>query len=519
MPKMNGEAEDLLQHLIDRSGVIREPVEGRIDFVHRSFQEYLAAAEVAAEDHIGALVERAHLDSWRETIIMTCAHANRPQRAELIEGLLGRARNERRNGRKLKFLAVSCLESLADLHPALLDAIADAMKSFVPPKTRSDARALGNLGPSVLGYLPDDTRPLPPVSAAATVRAVGLTGTELAIPLLAAYASDSRTEVQAELAKMWPYFGAEMYAEKVLRTAPLLGGKIEVEDPALLTHLSKLEYMRSVEVSVLDDPIIALDVFEMVPFLTSLQVNAVGSIDLSPLTGHSNLRALGVAGPAQLRNLEVLHALAGLRNLTLFNLQRWRDIQFLTDLPNLRSLTLAALQDVRDFSPLEFLTKLTDLQLHDSSGLVDLSCISHLGQCLERLTLTGANSDRLPSSFAQSFTRVSRLFLVGFSEISISILAGMPLKSLWLQSCPKVDLGGLSAVPELERLTIDHASELLNLASLTDLVRLREVTIRGNGPPIDLSRLQGMKLIMNIDAGRVVVGLQPGGRLKVRHVG
>ncbi|MGH1552697.1 hypothetical protein ACRAWF_13310 [Streptomyces sp. L7] len=62
----------VLEQLRDRSGILRSPVEGRLDFVHRTFQEYLAAEEATEEDRIGNLVGRAHLDLWRETIIIGC---------------------------------------------------------------------------------------------------------------------------------------------------------------------------------------------------------------------------------------------------------------------------------------------------------------------------------------------------------------------------------------------------------------------------------------------------------------
>lgn len=72
------DGHQVLEQLRDRSGILRSPVEGRLDFVHRTFQEYLAAEEAAKEHRIGNLVERAHLDLWRETIIMAAGHANSP---------------------------------------------------------------------------------------------------------------------------------------------------------------------------------------------------------------------------------------------------------------------------------------------------------------------------------------------------------------------------------------------------------------------------------------------------------
>lgn len=77
-----------------------DPVAGpwKIDFVHRTIQEYLTAKEIAEEDHIGALLDVAHLDQWQQVVIMTAGHANTPLRAQLVAGLVDRANRERRHG-------------------------------------------------------------------------------------------------------------------------------------------------------------------------------------------------------------------------------------------------------------------------------------------------------------------------------------------------------------------------------------------------------------------------------------
>ena len=82
MPRVTPSPAAILTHLIQRSGVIREPIPGRIDFVHRTVQEYLAAAQAADNADVEPLIERAHLDQWRETVIMTAGHANAPLRAQ-----------------------------------------------------------------------------------------------------------------------------------------------------------------------------------------------------------------------------------------------------------------------------------------------------------------------------------------------------------------------------------------------------------------------------------------------------
>jgi hypothetical protein len=45
MPQVTASAEEVYSLLLHRSGLIREPAEGRVDFVHRTFQEYLTAAK------------------------------------------------------------------------------------------------------------------------------------------------------------------------------------------------------------------------------------------------------------------------------------------------------------------------------------------------------------------------------------------------------------------------------------------------------------------------------------------
>ena len=55
---------------MERSGLLREPAAGRVDFVHRTFQEYLAAKAAVDNDEIGLLVTNAHDDQWREVVVM-----------------------------------------------------------------------------------------------------------------------------------------------------------------------------------------------------------------------------------------------------------------------------------------------------------------------------------------------------------------------------------------------------------------------------------------------------------------
>jgi predicted NACHT family NTPase len=108
MPNVDYSAEDVLAHLLERSGVLREPVVGRVDFVHRTFQEYLAAKEAVEDQAVDALVSRAHLDQWWETIVMAVGHATPQRREALLRGVLDRADTEPTHRRRLRLLAAAC---------------------------------------------------------------------------------------------------------------------------------------------------------------------------------------------------------------------------------------------------------------------------------------------------------------------------------------------------------------------------------------------------------------------------
>ncbi len=65
---------DVCRYLLERSGLIREPTPDRVDFIHRTFQDYLAGRAAVRADDIGALIAHAHNDQWRNVIVMAAGH-------------------------------------------------------------------------------------------------------------------------------------------------------------------------------------------------------------------------------------------------------------------------------------------------------------------------------------------------------------------------------------------------------------------------------------------------------------
>ncbi|MHC4517681.1 MAG: NACHT domain-containing protein, partial [Planctomycetota bacterium] len=171
--------EDVVRLFVERSGIVREPVRGRLDFAHRTFQEYMAARNALDEDDLGLLVRNAHNDQWREVIILAVGQATPKQREMLILGLIKRGGKERGCRHQLYLLAVACLEVTVELSPPVKAKVIGRMKQIVPPKTLTEAKQLANAGElavPLLRYSPNLAR-----TTSACVRTLALIGTDSAI--------------------------------------------------------------------------------------------------------------------------------------------------------------------------------------------------------------------------------------------------------------------------------------------------------------------------------------------------
>ncbi|MCC8243974.1 NACHT domain-containing protein [Saccharothrix sp. NEAU-S10] len=345
MPTVESSAEVVLAHLLERSGVLREPVSGRVDFVHRTFQEYLAASEATEQEHIETLAGNAHLDTWRETVVMACGHGKRSQTKALLTQILDRADSEPRHARRLRLLAAACLETVTDVDAEVHHRIDRVIRDhLVPPRSVRETRSLASIGHRVLRYLPETLDDLSPAAAAATTRAVALTGIADAIPRLSRYAQDRRQAVQLELAKAWEYFDPERYAREVLADAPLRSGTIHVTEARLVKHLPLLRNLSWTTLR-LAGPHADFRLVRGVPHLKYLHQDVEGDIDLAPLAEHTELQQLFIPGAQGYRNLDALEVLPDLEELALGKLAE------LDGLARLRKLDFLAVRLLPEAGP------------------------------------------------------------------------------------------------------------------------------------------------------------------------
>jgi hypothetical protein len=516
MPQVRVPAEKVLDELLQRSGILREPVPGRIDFVHRTVQEYLAAKQTADLGDMDLLIQNAHRDTWRETVIMAAGHANEPLRRELLTGILSRARTEERRARTLKLVAVACLETLPSVPDDLRDDIDRCLDDLIPPRDEASARSLATAGEPVLRRLPETLDGLTEAAAKATIQATWLINGSGALDVLARYASDRRPGVQDQLGEAWDYFDTDEFAERVMANRPTGGA---------LTLTQAQRHVGAVA---------------KVPPLVDLYVHARNIDDFGFLEPHApTLHRLALHADETMADPASLPRLPALRTLT-FGSPGVSDLGFLDDLPRLDKFWLPNAEAVTDYSPLRRQTELTTLSMIDCTHLTSLAELPPLGS----LDTFGVGFSYLAEGLGkirEAIPGLRRLFVDGCDWVQDLLpLAGLPLTALHLSYCRHIsdfnaiatltdlkvlhvswtaigDLAPLASLTELRTLGLRGCKGLADLRPLASLPRLRSLHLEDAAPGLDLSPLAAnRKLTVYIAAGQEVRGGEVlGRRLKV----
>lgn len=490
----------VLEHLLQRSGVIREPAVGRIDFVHRTFQEYLAAAEFIRLDHVLYLQDKAHLDLWRDTVVMAAGHANEPQLTELLLGLLDRAQAGGRHARRLRLMVVACLETVRRLptEEDIPGRVEQCVEQLVPPRSMNEVRSLASGGEQVLARLPADLTNLSPASAAATVATVLLSGGPEALGLLKTYASgERRREVLTQLLLGWEYFDADVYAREVLAESPLYNGRLDIEQTRQLRYVHHLRELRhlTVRLDAKDLPDLTNE-----SYVKGLSVSGTGVCNVTTIANCAALESLEVLAPL-LGEVEGLSRLARLRFLSIPTIGL-TDFEFLEALRRLVRLRVSS-NEVRDFSHLARVPGLRTLLLNGGQHLTSIADLGDKPE-LRALAVNESAGLRTIEGIVSSMPALERLSLhrvpPGLSYRPLEAHAS--LQRLELFSCADVDLTQVTTSRNLRVLRLIGCLRMHNLDSLTR-VRWSVLGLHGLDEQLDLSFLRGIRAFqVTVDSER-----------------
>ncbi|GGU79567.1 ATP-binding protein [Streptomyces litmocidini] len=347
-------------HLLHRSGLLREPTEDTVDFVHRTFQDHLAAKALVDHWDIGVLVRHAADDQWEDVIRMAVGHARPRECAEILRELLAAAdaAEDRRTRLRLVMLAATALDHATEVPPEVRERVLERTGEVVPPRTVAEAKLLASAGSMLLDLLPGPDG-LDADAAHLAVVAASHVQNDAALLYLSRFVSHPSVAVRSQMIWAWHRYETRSYAEEIVARLDPTGLYYTVQDDPQAHELIRLglrprrlqihhRVTAATRASLLghgEPRRLTLEVFDRLPDLTPLtgltRLNRL-SLSLSPsadwtsadLPAAAPLRQLSISALPQ-DGLDALSRLPELRELHLWEAQplsseRWRQLAGLT---------------------------------------------------------------------------------------------------------------------------------------------------------------------------------------------
>ncbi|MEU0399193.1 NACHT domain-containing protein [Streptomyces sp. NPDC006197] len=246
MPDVAGQGtpEEILTHLLNRSGLLQERTDDVFQFAHRTFQDFLAAKELVDGDQLKEALRHAHDQQWHDVLLLAAGHCTRRDLPVLVEGLLaaGSATRKRELKTTLYVLAALAAQHAAWLDGSLHGRVRKAVKSVVLPRDRQQVGQLARLGEHVLPLLPKpETVPADAVGPVADL--IVSIGGQAALPYARAFCEAGHP---GRFASKWGAFPSEAFARQI---APHLDDELLlVTEAAQLRVLSTLRDQKAVQI-------------------------------------------------------------------------------------------------------------------------------------------------------------------------------------------------------------------------------------------------------------------------------
>ncbi|WP_257139732.1 serine protease [Streptomyces sp. or20] len=431
--RAQGPPEKILTHLLNRSGLLQERADATYQFIHRTFQDYLAAKELVEDDHLNELLRHADEEPWQDVVLLAAGHCGRRELAVLVEGLLdaGLTHEEGTIDRTgLHVLAALCAQHAAWLDRGVRERVRAGTAALFPPTDGDQVDVLAGLGEAALEFLPAPGRRRPGDHGVEHVAdLIAAIGGAAAVPYAESWLL-AHPDLSMRFAYEWESFPPEEYAIEVLARCDLAAVFLIVSDRrrlAALRHLPDCQYLR-------------------------LEVDAPEAEIRAALEGKRPVH-LVLDDNASLTGLSCLLPVA----------------------PTLRYLKIDSCPGIQDLAALRELTALTTLCL-DLSGLptAHRAIAADLPAALGSLELTGLATDRLSD-----------------------IAPHPPVEDLALTARRPLVLDALDAWPSLIALEVSELSDWNEaLTALAAFPRITELTFKAfpwQDPPTDAPTLPAVE--------------------------
>ncbi len=510
--RQQGSPEAVLTHLLNRSGLLQERNDTVIQFIHRTFQDYLAAKELQESDGLGELLKHAADEEWQDIVLLAVGHCHRGEVRRLIEGLIekGDQAEDRRIGGDIHVLAARCALSAVVLEEEVREQIANRVRALLPPADGNAAAKLISLGSYVFPLIPGPEG-LDDQAAKKVVQVIRDISGPDSLPLLQRFAHHPSPEVRDTLVTAWPRHPEDEFARQVLSHASLEDAEITVLTSSMI---AALRYCGTIGHVIID--------------------MAINSTDLAKVLPDKGIRELTVLDNPLLDGLSFIHTLSGLTSLSIRKCPRVRHLSALEGLP-LTSLHLE-LNEIQksELASLKQIDRLIDLSLEGTpsdsniplpSGHLSVESlkisspttmmINDLSQwpALRKLVVRG-NCDA--ESLLQAASRAPSLSSLEFSVPSLRLPLEMPssdvdaeelsppdkprvlelptIRSLTLRGVSRggsaVDLARV--FPSITQLALEYSEEIA--LDLTPLSHHSGLVVKVNGRVVQPTELQAMSI-------------------------
>ncbi|MFJ9188432.1 NACHT domain-containing protein [Streptomyces anulatus] len=463
MSQVRGTPDQVFTHLLNRSGLLREPAPGAVDFVHRTFQDYLGAKAAVEARDFGVLVRHAHEDQWDDVVQMAVGHARPDERATLLKSLLERADAEPEHGHRLVLLAAGSLAHAPELDPGVREEVEGRTERMLPPDSQEDIDELAKVGDLALELLSSMLDGLNERESASVVQTAAAVGSEAAYELVKQFRDDERDLITVAVSNAWKGFDAEVYAREMMAFRTWDGPHARAETEAQLSALHHIPTLHNVHVAGDRHDLSQVTSRPDVQRVFVYRNNLIE--DVSALAAMPHLREIGLSTCPRIRCIEPL-ARPGLEWLSLAELHPSLDPSPLTDMPDLRHLALCHPFVMESISELPVCEQVTELELLWQTRYLNL-------EGLER------------------WTGLRALSLYGATHLRQ--LSRMPslhrLERLRLMQIPGLDLELTTPLATLRELVLVPGDQRLDLTPLTALTSLASLTLYGDEEPFDLTPL------------------------------
>ncbi|GAA3773994.1 NACHT domain-containing protein [Streptomyces phyllanthi] len=494
--RQQGSPKDILTHLLNRSGLLQERNETVVQFIHRTFQDYLAAKELQESDGLGELLQHAGDEQWQDIILLAVGHGNRGEVRRLVEGLTEKGDRAAEQGQKaggdIHVLAARCAQSAVVLDEEVRERTAERIRTLIPRIRSVGYEKLRSLGEYVLPLIPAPEE-LNASQAKAIAELLSDIGGPASLPLLRAFTRHESRGVRDVLCGVWPSYPADDYAREVLAHMDLTHEELRITEADMMRALCHCGPVGQLTFRA------AIPDAELSAHLPRDRFHGIRMVDNPLLDGVFFLRHQSAVRSLVLRNCPDLKDLSALDGLPLTHLE--------LDLRHLPKSALAPLRRLNRLSSLSLSGTLQDSDIPLPAGHRTVRTLSVTSETPVLINdLSGWAS--LTNLDLASACDIGTLLYAAARAPALSSL-GFPTDSPRLP-LPKIPWGSpgekLTRLPRIHSLTLRAISQggtALNLARVFPYLTRLTLECRG-GTVLDLTPLRRHRgLVIRVNGRRV----------------